>query len=102
MLDRTQLEDLKAGHGICAIGDPPGGMFGLVSGGLANRLPPASAAHSWPTSPSQAHGSEKLPPSPNGGVGYTFNNYVSAFGGWRSLKIGYRNGNFIYNVQLGG
>jgi hypothetical protein len=37
-----------------------------------------------------------------GGVGYTFNNYVSAFGGWRSLKIGYRNGNFIYNVLLQG
>jgi hypothetical protein len=37
-----------------------------------------------------------------GGVGYTFNNYVSAFGGWRSLKIGYRKDNFIYNVLLQG
>jgi hypothetical protein len=37
-----------------------------------------------------------------GGAGYTFNDHVSAFGGWRSLKIGYRNGNFIYNVLFQG
>jgi hypothetical protein len=37
-----------------------------------------------------------------GGVGYTFNDYVSAFGGWRSLKVGYRKDNFIYNVLFQG
>jgi hypothetical protein len=37
-----------------------------------------------------------------GGVGYTFNDYVSAFGGWRTLKVGYRDGNFINNVVLQG
>jgi hypothetical protein len=37
-----------------------------------------------------------------GGVGYTFNDYVSAFAGWRALKVGYRSGNFINNTLMQG
>jgi len=33
-----------------------------------------------------------------GGVGYSFNDLFSAFAGYRVLKIGYRSGNFIFNV----
>jgi CRP/FNR family transcriptional regulator, cyclic AMP receptor protein len=40
VLDRTQLQDLKAGDGIYSVGDPPGGMYGLVSGGLAISIAP--------------------------------------------------------------
>jgi CRP/FNR family transcriptional regulator, cyclic AMP receptor protein len=34
VLDRCQLRHFKTGESIYSIGDPPGGMFGLVAGGL--------------------------------------------------------------------
>jgi CRP/FNR family cyclic AMP-dependent transcriptional regulator len=35
VLDRCKLQDLKAGATIYSVGDPPGGMYGLVAGSLA-------------------------------------------------------------------
>jgi CRP/FNR family transcriptional regulator, cyclic AMP receptor protein len=40
VLGRCQLQELKAGAKIYSVGDPPGGMFGLVSGGLAISIAP--------------------------------------------------------------
>jgi CRP/FNR family cyclic AMP-dependent transcriptional regulator len=40
VIGQTQLLGLKAGDGIYAVGDPPGGMYGLVSGGLAISIAP--------------------------------------------------------------
>jgi CRP/FNR family cyclic AMP-dependent transcriptional regulator len=40
VLGRCQLQELKAGDTIYSVGDPPGGMFGLVSGGLAISIAP--------------------------------------------------------------
>jgi CRP/FNR family transcriptional regulator, cyclic AMP receptor protein len=40
VLDRSHLQVLKAGSTIYSVGDPPGGMFGLVSGGLAISIAP--------------------------------------------------------------
>jgi CRP/FNR family transcriptional regulator, cyclic AMP receptor protein len=40
VLDQTQLQDLKAGVRIYSVGDPPGGMYGLVSGGLGISIAP--------------------------------------------------------------
>ena len=34
VLDRCRLQFFAAGQSIYMLGDPPGGMFGLVSGGL--------------------------------------------------------------------
>jgi CRP-like cAMP-binding protein len=34
VLDRCRLQGFKAGESVYRLGDPPGGMFGLVSGGL--------------------------------------------------------------------
>ena len=35
VLERCLLQDVKAGASIYMAGDPPGGMFGLVSGDLS-------------------------------------------------------------------
>jgi CRP-like cAMP-binding protein len=40
VLDRCHLQGFKAGQTIYMVGDPPGGMFGLVSGGLRISLAP--------------------------------------------------------------
>jgi CRP/FNR family transcriptional regulator, cyclic AMP receptor protein len=40
VLDRCRLEEFKAGHCIFMVGDPPGGMYGLVSGGLGISIAP--------------------------------------------------------------
>jgi CRP-like cAMP-binding protein len=40
VLDRCQLQSFKAGQSIYMLGDPTGGMFGLVSGGLAISVAP--------------------------------------------------------------
>jgi CRP/FNR family cyclic AMP-dependent transcriptional regulator len=40
VLDRCWLQTFKAGQNIFMAGDPPGGMFGLVSGGLAISIAP--------------------------------------------------------------
>ncbi len=49
VLDRCQLEEVRAGASVYSIGDPPGGMFGLVRGGLALSIAPGErgpyAAH---------------------------------------------------------
>jgi len=34
VLDRSQIQDFRAGTTICRVGDPLTGMHGLVSGGL--------------------------------------------------------------------
>lgn len=33
-----------------------------------------------------------------GGLGYAFTDKVSAFAGYRAMKVSYRNGNFVYNA----
>ena len=40
VLDRCQLRHFKLGESIYSIGDPPGGMFGLVAGGLNISIAP--------------------------------------------------------------
>jgi len=40
VLDRCQLRHFKTGESIYSIGDPPGGMFGLVAGGLNVSIAP--------------------------------------------------------------
>lgn len=40
VLDRCRLQRFEAGQSIFMAGDPPGGMFGLVSGGLAISIAP--------------------------------------------------------------
>lgn len=40
VLDRCRLEQFKAGTQIYAVGDEPGGMFGLVKGGLGVSIAP--------------------------------------------------------------
>lgn len=40
VLDRCQLQTFTAGAAIYSLGDPPGGMFGLVSGGLGITIAP--------------------------------------------------------------
>ncbi len=40
VLDRCRLEGFKAGQCIFMAGDPPGGMFGLVAGGLGIAIAP--------------------------------------------------------------
>jgi CRP/FNR family cyclic AMP-dependent transcriptional regulator len=40
VLDRCLLEDVEAGVTVYNVGDPPGGMFGLVSGGLGVSVAP--------------------------------------------------------------
>jgi CRP/FNR family transcriptional regulator, cyclic AMP receptor protein len=40
ILDRCQLQTFSTGAAIYALGDPPGGMFGLVSGGLGITIAP--------------------------------------------------------------
>jgi CRP-like cAMP-binding protein len=40
VLDRCRLEEFKAGQRIFMAGDPPGGMYGLVSGGLGISIAP--------------------------------------------------------------
>ena len=39
-LDRCRLEEFKAGQSIFMAGDPPGGMYGLVAGGLGISIAP--------------------------------------------------------------
>jgi CRP/FNR family cyclic AMP-dependent transcriptional regulator len=53
VLDRCQLQIFATGAAIYASGDPPGGMFGLVSGGLGitiapNEIGPYFAHFAWP------------------------------------------------------
>jgi CRP-like cAMP-binding protein len=40
VLERCKLQVLKAGATIYSVGDPPGGMFGLVSGSFAISIAP--------------------------------------------------------------
>jgi len=40
VLDRSQIQDFRAGTTICRVGDPLTGMHGLVSGGLALSITP--------------------------------------------------------------
>lgn len=40
VLDRCKLEDFEAGATIYSVGDPPGGMYGLVGGNLALSIAP--------------------------------------------------------------
>lgn len=40
VLDRCRLQRFKAGEFVYVIGDPPGGMFGLVAGGLSISVAP--------------------------------------------------------------
>jgi CRP/FNR family transcriptional regulator, cyclic AMP receptor protein len=40
VLERCRLQGFKAGQNIFMAGDPPGGMYGLVSGGLAISIAP--------------------------------------------------------------
>ncbi len=40
VLDRCKLQDFKAGATIYAVGDPPGGMYGLVAGSFALSIAP--------------------------------------------------------------
>lgn len=40
VLDRCQLQEFKAGATLYSVGDPPGGMFGLVRGNLAISVAP--------------------------------------------------------------
>jgi CRP-like cAMP-binding protein len=40
VLDRCRLQAFKAGQSVYAVGDLPGGMYGLVSGGLAISIAP--------------------------------------------------------------
>ena len=40
VLDRCKLEAFKAGGTIYAVGDPPGGMYGLVRGSFALSIAP--------------------------------------------------------------
>jgi CRP/FNR family cyclic AMP-dependent transcriptional regulator len=40
VLDRSALEQFKAGTPVYAIGDEPGGMYGIVSGGLGVSIAP--------------------------------------------------------------
>ena len=40
VLDRCKLEKFKAGATIYSVGDPPGGMYGLVRGNLAISIAP--------------------------------------------------------------
>jgi CRP/FNR family transcriptional regulator, cyclic AMP receptor protein len=43
VLDRCLLEQFKTGTPIYSVGDKPGGMFGIVSGGLGVSLAPGEA-----------------------------------------------------------
>ena len=40
VLDRCRLQNFKAGQAIYNVGDPPGGMYGLVAGGLGIAIAP--------------------------------------------------------------
>ena len=40
VLDRCYLQSFKAGETVFIVGDPPGGMYGLVSGGLGVSIAP--------------------------------------------------------------
>ena len=40
VLDRCKLQDFKAGATIYSVGDPPGGMYGLVRGSFALSIAP--------------------------------------------------------------
>src|SRR5208283_4325719 len=40
VLDRCKLQEFKAGATIYSVGDPPGGMYGLVRGSLAISIAP--------------------------------------------------------------
>jgi CRP/FNR family transcriptional regulator, cyclic AMP receptor protein len=40
VLDRCRLQHFSAGQSIYSLGDPPGGMYGLVSGGLGISVAP--------------------------------------------------------------
>jgi CRP/FNR family cyclic AMP-dependent transcriptional regulator len=40
LLDRCRLQRFKSGETIYHVGDPPGGMFGLVAGGLSVSIAP--------------------------------------------------------------
>ena len=40
VLERCQFQELSAGATIYSVGDPPGGMFGLVAGKLAISIAP--------------------------------------------------------------
>src|SRR5271163_1672879 len=40
VLDRCHLRHFNAGEAIYSVGDPPGGMFGLVAGGLNVSIAP--------------------------------------------------------------
>jgi CRP-like cAMP-binding protein len=43
VLDRCRLQRFKAGESLYMVGDPPGGMFGLVSGGLGISVAPGES-----------------------------------------------------------
>ena len=43
VLDRCKLQEFKAGATIYSVGDPPGGMFGLVAGSLALSIAPGES-----------------------------------------------------------
>ncbi len=40
VLDRCRLQSFKTGQSIYMVGDPPGGMFGLVTGGVGISIAP--------------------------------------------------------------
>jgi CRP-like cAMP-binding protein len=44
VLERSQLEEFRAGATIYSMGDPPGGMYGLVAGKLAISIAPGERA----------------------------------------------------------
>jgi CRP/FNR family transcriptional regulator, cyclic AMP receptor protein len=43
ILQRCRLQDVRAGDTIYRVGDPPGGMYGLVSGGLGVSVAPGES-----------------------------------------------------------
>ena len=64
VLDRCKLEAFSAGATIYSVGDPPGGMFGLLRGSFALSIAPGERGPISRISRDQARGSARLRPSP--------------------------------------
>jgi hypothetical protein len=62
----AKLRSFTKGDRIYLAGDPPNGMFGLISGSLNISIPGRTAKPTPPTAPARASGSGISPSSPKG------------------------------------
>jgi hypothetical protein len=66
ILDRASLQSFSSGATIYMVGAPPGGIYGMISGGAGFKPRPATSGPSPRTISAQAHGLAKARSSPTG------------------------------------